>query len=56
MSKWWSLLAAIGASVVTAVTPTVQDAFSHHPVVLTVVSSIVAVVMHWLPSPNQPNA
>lgn len=51
MGKWWSLIAAIGASVVTAVTPTVQSALSHHPLVTTVIGSIIAVVLHWLPSP-----
>lgn len=51
MSKWWSLIAAIGTSAVAAVTPDVQSALSHHPVVTTVVGSIIALVMHWLPSP-----
>lgn len=51
MSKWWSILAAIGMSAVTAVTPTVQGALSAHPLASTVIGSVVAVILHWLPSP-----
>lgn len=54
MSKWWSLLTAIGLSIVTAVTPAIQTVLSGHPVVVTVIGSIIAVIMHWLPSPVVP--
>jgi hypothetical protein len=53
MSKWWSLIAAIGTSVATAVTPSIQSALSHHPVVLTIIGSAIAVIAHWLPSPAE---
>lgn len=52
MNKWWSIFAAIGMSAVTAVTPAVQGALSHHPVATAVIGSVVAVVMHFLPSPT----
>jgi hypothetical protein len=52
MSKWWSLLAAIGSSVLVAVTPTVHNWFVMNPVWATVVGGIGLVIAHWLPSPS----
>lgn len=54
MSKFWSILAAIGMSAVTAVTPVIQGALSAHPVAVTIISGAIAVILHWLPSPAQP--
>ena len=51
MKKYWSIFSAVGFTLVTAFTPSIQGALSHHPLVTTVVSSLVAVVAHWLPSP-----
>jgi hypothetical protein len=52
MSKFWSIFAAIGMSVVTAVTPAVQGVLSAHPTVTAVIASTVAVIMHFLEPPT----
>jgi hypothetical protein len=51
LNKWWSVLAAIGVSALSALSPTVQGLLSAHPTATAVIGSIIAVVLHWLPSP-----
>lgn len=53
MSKYWSLLAALGGMAATAFTPAIQGALSAHPTATAVIGGTLAVIAHWLPSPAQ---
>lgn len=52
LTKYWSLISAIGGTLVTAFTPAVQHWLASHPTVVMVVAGIVTVIAHWLPSPS----
>jgi hypothetical protein len=51
MTKFWHSLGTIGLVVLTAVIPSVQHTISTHPVVITVLGGIWAIIGHLLPSP-----
>lgn len=51
MSKYLSLFSAFAFSLVTALTPTIQNQLAHHPTITAITGSVIAVIMHWLPSP-----
>jgi hypothetical protein len=46
-----SILSALGMSVLTALTPEVQRVLAAHPTAVATIGSIIAVIMHFLPSP-----
>jgi hypothetical protein len=54
MNKWWHSIATVGLVIAGAVLPMAQTAISHHPVALTVLGGIWAVIGHLLPSPMPP--
>jgi hypothetical protein len=51
MSNWWHTLASIGMAVLVTVTPTIQGAIGHHPILGVVLGTMWAILGHVLPSP-----
>ena len=49
--KWGPSLLAIGSTVLTVFTPSIQGVISAHPVVSAVLATILGIFNHLMPSP-----
>ena len=51
LKKYAPTLMAIGSTLLTAFTPEIQKSIASHPTVTLVLTSVLTIISHFLPSP-----
>jgi hypothetical protein len=52
MSKWWSIIASVGSALLVGLNTTAHNWLILNPEWATILSGVLVVVAHWLPSPS----